>query len=489
MNYKQKIPLLCFVVLTVIVALTMAVLDVQTYINYLDAKDAIKLYQDEIVANSKKTPSYNDENKKAIEKYSAALKGIIASYKLQYGKPHRKALIAFAAAVKDSIRIKKSAETEDQTIPEARLVKEFAEYYNALPDDKKGTFTDKKDKAIWEGFMKRLYSPSLNDRLFDLETMTYLDSGEKVSADDVIDHDPVAKKAAETEEDKEKIFKNFVARMQKDCKPRKEKVDQAFAKFADYSRQYAAYQVPGTQYKCFLDALGLPVTGEFSDLNDTLNNQKYWAEIIPGFKEIVSASSSDSKLDVEKILKTLIISQDLSSWNENQLALIYQQMQIKEDLYKRMNDAKITRVQSVLLDGTQQGSEGSMFGVMDAKAPKVDPLKGKSLMGGAFTAYTYKVNFSGTIGSIRKFMNNLNNAYRDCRIYNIRDVRLVRELNAEKIADILNQKDGSSIRDGQEVPDSYGKVVIGKDMNVDCELLIDYIIYVQDLLPRQQAAR
>ena len=66
MNYKQKIPLICFVVLTVIVSLAMAVLDIQTYISYLDANEAIKIYQQEIIDNSKKEPSYNDENRKAL---------------------------------------------------------------------------------------------------------------------------------------------------------------------------------------------------------------------------------------------------------------------------------------------------------------------------------------------------------------------------------------------------------------------------------------
>ena len=451
MNYKQKIPLLCFVVLTVIVSLTMAVLDIQTYISYLDANEAIKGYQQEITDNSRKEPSYNDENRKALQKYSEEIKSVISQFKMQHGKPHRKALSEFAKAI---------GSTEEQ------LLKSFADYYNALPDEKKGIFTDKKDKAIWEGFMKLLYCPKGGDKQFDPDTMTYLGTTEKVSEDDTAAYDAVKK-----------------AKYKADRK----KVEDAFARFAEYSKQYVEYQVPGTQYKCFLDALGLCVTGELSDLNDLLINQKYWFDLIPGLKERLTSTDTNSKsgTDIEKELKTLIISMDLRSWNENQLSLIYLQLQIKQDLYKRMKKAGIAKVDSVLLEMKGAANADSFFSGSTGNTPAADPLKGTPVLGNSFVVYTYRIKLSGTIANIRKLLDSLNDAYKDYRTYNVRDLVLTRELATEKFPDVLTQKDSSTKREGQEVPDSYGSVVIGRDLNTNCEILVDYIIYVQDLLQRQ----
>ena len=83
-------------------------------------------------------------------------------------------------------------------------------------------------------------------------------------------------------------------------------------------------------------------------------------------------------------------------------------------------------------------------------------------------------------------LDSLNDAYKDYRTYNVRDLVLTRELATEKFPEVLTQKDTSSRREGQEVPDSYGSVVIGRDLNAECEILVDYVIYVQDLLQRQQ---
>ena len=68
MNYlKKNIPLLCFVVLTIIVALAVTVLDVQTYLGYMEAQEEISRCMDEINSNSKKKPSYGVDNLNAIQ--------------------------------------------------------------------------------------------------------------------------------------------------------------------------------------------------------------------------------------------------------------------------------------------------------------------------------------------------------------------------------------------------------------------------------------
>ena len=56
---------------------------------------------------------------------------------MQYGKPFRGALQKFAAAIGSS---------EDE------LRQKFAEYYSALKEEEKGTFTDMRDYEIWKNF-------------------------------------------------------------------------------------------------------------------------------------------------------------------------------------------------------------------------------------------------------------------------------------------------------------------------------------------------
>ena len=447
MNKLQKIPLLCFVVLTVVVSLAMAVMDVQKYISYSSAKDEIETLKQEIESNRRKKPSYNDNNRKKILQDAEKLKVVVEEFKLQYGKPHRKALQQFAKAVGTT---------------EEKIIKDFAAYYNELPDNEKATFTDKNDKKIWDGFKKRLYCPQIDGKFFDPEV-------------------PQPKDEEPVKYDKKKYQAD------------KKNVEAAFAVFADYAKKFVEYEIPETQYKCMLDALGLPLSGEYRDLEELLNRQKYWMELIPGLKDRVvsegAGNRSDSNKDQDTSMKSLIISKAINSWNEEQLSLIYRQIQIKRDLYQRMKDSKIANVHSVMLEGAGNAEEADL-GFMPANDKNkvvVDPLKGTATLGGSFLTYSYRMKFSGTMESVRAFFSALNNAHKDYIVYNIRDVKLTREFEKEKIAEILKQNDTTvSKKEGQEVPDSYGKVVIGRDLNIECEVLVDYIMYVQNLIPRQQ---
>jgi hypothetical protein len=143
-----------------------------------------------------------------------------------------------------------------------------------------------------------------------------------------------------------------------------------------------------------------------------------------------------------------------------------------------MRDAKIVRVDGIeLVVDTPQ---------MEMSRPRTktvvnDPLTGKENRG--FVTYSYEIKVVGSMEGIRKFLNSLNSAYSDYRVYNVRDIVLSREVESEQMSNILKEE-SSSLKEGQEVPDSYGMRVIGRDLNVTCKILVDYIMYVQDLLPR-----
>lgn len=444
MNLKQKIPLFCFIGLTVIVSITMTVMDIMTLINSRNAQQAITIYQQEITTNSQKRPSYNDKNKDAIRKDIDDLKKVTENYKLQFGKPHRNELKKFALAI---------GYKDGENANEQQLIKEFADYYKALKNEDKGSLTDVNDKKIWENFRELLYRPSKNGEPIDFATKKYVKSGKDVSEEDL----KVAIK-------------------------RKKTVDDAFANFAEYAKQYVEYKAPGTQYKCLLDALGLPTTGTFLALRELLRDQNYWKEEIPGLEEQLKNKDMDEE-KIENLLKTRLISLNIDWKNQPPQILIYRQLQIKQDIYRRMKRANVAKVESVMLDVADNSAAATT--TMNANVP--EPLAGVGILGNNFLKYTYKIKFQGSMESIRDFLDELNNAYNDCRIYNVRDVSfLTHIIEKDELEKILEDDKDSKISEGQEVPESYGRIVIGKDLNVSCEILVDYIMYVQDILPRQK---
>jgi hypothetical protein len=115
-----------------------------------------------------------------------------------------------------------------------------------------------------------------------------------------------------------------------------------------------------------------------------------------------------------------------------------------------------------------------------------------------YLAYTYKFSVDGEMNAIRNFLINLNAAHHEYRIYSVRDVQFERP-NAEDIEKIIdsteNDRGRNSVDSGAmnmynrnnegNVSESYGRTVVGYDSEVRCTLMVDYIIFVADMLPRQ----
>lgn len=419
MNYlKKNIPLLCFVVLTIVVALAVTVIDIQTYIGYLNAKSEISLYMEEIRGNSQKKPSYGTDNLNAIQNDIKELKQRLYEVQSRYGKIHRKALRVFA--------------TELGTTEEA-LLKAFKEFHDGLPDEEKADNSEGKDRNIFDKFMARYYTKE-----------TEVD-GEKKSV-----VDPELKK----------------------------RFDAACENFYKYVRkEYVEYRrIPGNEYKCLLEALGLPATDRLGNLRNILEgNNTEWGAIIPGFKDIVEPENQ------EKLIKELLIAYD--NLSINQLWLAYRQIQIRQDIYKRMTAAKIAKVEYLrLATSAAQNNNQSMPG----GTAQADPLEGEKR--GSYIYYTYEIKVRGSMDSIRGFLNSLASAHNDNRIYNVRDVRLLRDIDSEKGENIkkIFDENVSSVSNEGKISDNYGLTVIGKDPSVECIIVVDYIIYADDIIQRKK---
>ena len=422
MNYlKKNIPLLCFVVLTIIVALAVTVIDVQTYLGYLEAQEEIARCMEEINSNSKRKPSYGVDNLNAIQNDIAELQKRLYEVQCRYGKVHRKALKVFATEIGTT---------------EAALLKSFREFHEGLPEEEKADDSGAKDKNIFEKFIERFYTVEKED-----------ENGEKKT---VFDED------------------------------KKNQVKDACETFYKYVRkEYVEYRrVQDNEYKCLLEALGLPVTDRLGNLRNILEgNSAEWGTIIPGFKDVVSVEEQ------EKVLKELLVAYDALSID--QLGLAYRQIQIKQDIYKRMTAGKIDRV--VFLKLQSSGNGDDMFGMPAGNnAAKVDPLQG--VKKGSYLYYTYEIKVTGTMASIRDFLNSLSNAYKDNRIYNVRDVSLSREIENEKPDNIKKvfSENVTSVSNEGKISDSYGLTLIGRNPSVDCVIVVDYIMYVDDMIQRKK---
>lgn len=155
--------------------------------------------------------------------------------------------------------------------------------------------------------------------------------------------------------------------------------------------------------------------------------------------------------------------------NPEQIGIILKHYSLLEDLAYRMKAAGIKSVDSlakVSLEGTEN--------------------KG-------FLTLSYKMQVVGPMNSIRDFINSLQDAYKDNRIYLVRDIALRKEIDETKSA--VGFREAAPI--GEKRPDqggkgkkekgddSYGAAVIGSSADVVADIRIDYVIYVADEIRRK----
>ena len=418
---KKNIPLLCFFVITIVISLTMAVLDLQRYFQYLGAKEETDRNVEKIGQIVRKKPAPLKEN---VDKIKADIK-IMQQKKVElqrmFGKIYRTELQQFAAAI---------GTTEDE------ILEKFAEYYKALPAEKQGGVTGETDHRILNNFLKLYYYPRTED-------------GELV----------------DTPEDKVKLTAEQQS-MKKKIEIALKAFDEAIAK------KHLEYDNNGFRY--LLEALGLPRTElastfkrQLTEVNERLTTQR----IIPGLVESADYSSrqtenrnSGNKKEKTGIAYYTFDPDDLPLQRETYLAC--RQLQIRLDLYQRMKDSRLSRV--------------PLF-------EEITSLDGKLMEGDHFLAYTYKFSVDGEMDAIRNFLNNLNEAHNEYRIYNVRDIQLER-VDAEDIDKIIASTDteNGNYRDREgNLSEAYGKTVVGYDKEVRCTILLDYIMFIADLLPRQ----
>lgn len=224
----------------------------------------------------------------------------------------------------------------------------------------------------------------------------------------------------------------------------------------------------------FLCALGLPrtmLTSRCKVMIDSMQETMIEKRMIPGVNDIDSVRkiTFDYKLNVPP---------------PDMVPFIIRSFQIFEDIFWRMSKSGISSVDSF---------EFEKFSDMQTH-----------IVSDHFLRLTYKVKLTGDINSIRRFVNFLQSAYEDDRIYIIREISLTRKATGEvaKARELTapastESKPGVKITksatgapeepvDPSTLPD-YGKILVGADKLVFAEIEFDYYIYVGDeLKPKQQ---
>ena len=428
---KKNIPLLSFIILTLVISLFMAVLDLQLYFQYLDAKDETDVNVKKIQNTTRQKLSPQKQNIDAIKDDIAVMMKKRVELQRMFGKIYRSELQAFANEI---------GTTEDD------LLEKFAAYYKDLPAEKQGGVTGDTDKQILDNFFALTFYP--------------------------------APESENSEDDSEKVKKELTAEQ----KAIKEKIERAMKNFdAAIAQKHIEYDNNGFRY--LLEALGVPRTElaptfkrQVTEVNERIISQRLIPGLIDGadFTPIVPGENRTSS-DKNKKSGVSYYTDDLPLQRETYLAC--RELQIRLDLFKRMKDSKISKVPYF---------------------EEMTDLTGRTMENDQYLAYTYKFSVDGEMNAIRNFLINLNEAHHEYRIYSVRDVQFERP-NAEDIAKIIdsteNDRGRNSVdfggmnmynRDNEgNVSESYGRTVVGYDSEVRCTLMVDYIIFVADMLPRQ----
>ena len=183
------------------------------------------------------------------------------------------------------------------------------------------------------------------------------------------------------------------------------KFAQAFAIFRDDVQDLTLENVNDrVAHELFLDALGLPRLMRQRDCKNYIDflYEKYLSsDIIPGVAEAEA-------IEREQLVQDFIYGKNL---NRQALPVpemvipIIRNTQIKEDLFRRMKNAGIGRLNSM--------NAGVFYGTtMDGDAE------------GPILSFTYTLDMTASMDAIDAFINSLHSAYKTDRVYVIKDIKL-----------------------------------------------------------------
>ncbi|OGV37424.1 MAG: hypothetical protein A2X48_18780 [Lentisphaerae bacterium GWF2_49_21] len=205
-----------------------------------------------------------------------------------------------------------------------------------------------------------------------------------------------------------------------------------------------------------------------------------------GFSRVMSPevctayiSSMDAKLNslvlkADNNMSTLIVPQNTAMFTvlkgmptADRIPIIIKHYKLLEDIVYRLKETRVKGLNSLA------------------------PVSLEGVIRGGFMTLTYKMQIEGSMESTRNFINNLQDAYKENRVYIIRDLSLKQEKDEVKslgLGTAAAKATGTApVIPGDRQPrrtggedENYGATLIGGSNEIVTELKFDYVIYIAD---------
>lgn len=445
----KNIPLAIVLILTVLISAVLIYFVVIEHGKVSETNTKIEEYKKILEDANKKKPAPVTENFKNMTIDAENLD--IKAYQIQrtFGKYYRKALIDFANTI---------------GLSGDKLTKAFQTYYQALADDAKADIVGSNDKNLIDNFLSGQDKAKLDAAITAYGN--YINESNLLKKFSAFYKDlPDEKKGLIIGGNRDQqILKEFFAKEKVDPKL----LEQAMEKFREDVQELTVEPVTKANvHEFLLAAMGLPRTAlvtYYKGILKNLQNLFFRKKVIPAAETI-------------KDVENLTYSDDFQP-NQKQIPLVIRQMMMREDLFNRARNAKITKVASI---------------------KELTPLLKEQRVNDDYVRYTFDMTVEGPMDNLRAFANSLQNAYKDNIVYRIRDISLSRETpeNIEDLTSVESKDPAVSLASKFQFPDfepqdtdvnllaaSYGKPMVGRSKDVTMKLSFDILLYVADELNR-----
>jgi len=368
--------------------------------------------------NMARKPNSVEQSEKMINVDTDTLnKKTVLIYR-HFGKPYRPALLKFLKNIASTVELSSDLPVDPTLVAKPKAVPETESDETDNGDEEAAPAapatpappTDE-EKAVFDHASNLVILSFDEDTLRAMLAELYSDIHQPSSDDTFVIPDTVQEESAQLFS---RLFDQMIeapdvvdpARAEDFRKDAAAKFAKAFALFREEVQQLTLEDVTNRVAKeLFLDALGLPRLMRQRDCKNYIDflYQKYLnSDIIPGITDM-------DEIEREGFVQDLIYGKNL---NRQALPVpemvipIMRNFQIKEDLFRKMKDAGISKLKSM--------NAGVFYG------SPMDPNDSES----PILVFTYTIDLTSSLESIDAFINSLHAAYKSDRVYVIRDIKL-----------------------------------------------------------------
>jgi len=233
-------------------------------------------------------------------------------------------------------------------------------------------------------------------------------------------------------------------------------------------------------YSCLMESLGLPRQ------IDAISCKQFIKDMQTSVCEYLEEKKTDKDVTVifqsPKVKKLSFEKYDEAMPRPEEVPYIFKHWRMINDIAKRLKASKVEYLEDLSRDNLIKGN-----------VYKKDYL-----------LFSYTLKIKGTMGAIRKFYNQMLNAYKDYKIYRIKSLELISEDEAKKIVEssTVSNRSGRSrrgrgrgrsrgrrnndddITSADEIKAKLYVPVLGVDDTVEAIIKFDYIIYIGNEMKR-----